>query len=140
MKPEQIAGASESSQQKALFAWAAIEARSGRKELRLLFHVPNGGTRGETERSREIAGGNLKAEGVRSGVPDVALLVARKGFHGLFIEMKRPSLKSPKDPLNGCSEKQLEWIEGLRDNNYACFVAYDWIEARDGILAYLEGE
>lgn len=141
MNPEQFAKASESSQQIALFMWAAKELKEGRHpELRLLVHIPNGGTRGESERSREIAGGRLKAEGVKPGIPDVGLFVSRHGLHGLWVEMKRPSLKSPKDPLNGCSEKQLKWIEALRSEGYGVMIAYSWLEARDGILEYLKGE
>lgn len=32
----------------------------------------------------------LKAEGMLSGVPDIILPVARKGFNGLMIEFKKP--------------------------------------------------
>jgi hypothetical protein len=52
-------------------------------ELALLFHVPNGGARDYT------VGAKLKAAGVRAGVPDLILPVARQGYHGLAIELKR---------------------------------------------------
>jgi len=48
----------------------------------LLHHSPNGGYRN----SREA--GRFKAMGTRAGFPDFALLVARGGYHGLFIELK----------------------------------------------------
>ncbi len=48
----------------------------------LLHHSPNGGFRN----SREA--GRFKAMGTRAGFPDLVLLVARGGYHGLFIEMK----------------------------------------------------
>src|SRR5262245_64718583 len=51
---------------------------------RLCFAIPNGGARDV------ITAGRLKAEGVRAGVPDVCLPVARAGYHGLFLEVKRP--------------------------------------------------
>ena len=34
-------------------------------------------------------GGRLRAEGLKSGVPDLCLPAARAGYHGLYIEMKR---------------------------------------------------
>lgn len=51
----------------------------------LLFAIPNGG-----HRHRAVAG-KLKAEGVRSGVADLFLSMARQGNHGLYIEFKTPS-------------------------------------------------
>lgn len=73
---------SEHVEQCGVVRWA--EAMTGiRPELGLLFAVPNGGGRSKAE------GGRLKAEGVKPGVPDLMLPVARQGYHGLFIEMKR---------------------------------------------------
>ena len=54
-----------------LFAWAEWE-RIDRPELGLLFAVPNGGRRDA------VTGARLKAEGVKAGVPDVWLPVARR--------------------------------------------------------------
>jgi hypothetical protein len=47
------------------------------------YHVPNGGYRKAEEAYK------LKAMGVFSGVPDLCILGARKGFHGLYVEVKR---------------------------------------------------
>ena len=51
-------------------------------ELKLLFHVPNGGKRNAAEAAR------FKAMGVKAGVPDLCLPVPRGGYAGLYIEMK----------------------------------------------------
>ena len=65
----------ESVEQQCLFRWAAFQ--SGRfPELALLYHVPNGGSRKKAE------AGRFRAEGVKAGVPDLCLPVARGGFHG----------------------------------------------------------
>ena len=48
----------------------------------LLFAIPNGGQR------NVVVAAKLKAEGVMSGVADMLLCVSRKGYHGLFIEVK----------------------------------------------------
>lgn len=120
--PEDLAGESESSQQKALFLWAA-SARDKYPQLKYLFHIPNGGLRD----MRTAV--NLKAEGVRAGVPDV-MLPYGCGFRlGLFIEMKvgknKPSLE------------QVDWINYLNSAGYECRVCYSWEDARDAIVKYL---
>jgi hypothetical protein len=51
-------------------------------DLAFVFAVPNGGAR------HPAVAGRLKAEGVKRGVPDICIPIPRKGFHGLFIEMK----------------------------------------------------
>lgn len=53
------------------------------KLAKLLFAVPNGGGRNALEASI------MKGEGVTAGVADMLLLVPRRGYHGLCIEMKR---------------------------------------------------
>ncbi len=49
---------------------------------RLLHHSPNGGRRDARE------GARFKQMGVQAGFPDLILLVASNGSHGLFIELK----------------------------------------------------
>ena len=73
---------SESDEQICLFEWAAF-MQNRIPELRLLFHIPNGGYRNKVTAAR------MKAEGVKAGVPDLFLPVARDGKHGLFIELKK---------------------------------------------------
>lgn len=72
----------EDEEQIALFRWAAMMEWKY-PQLRRLYHIPNGGKRTKAE------AGIFKAMGVKSGVPDVHLPVARGGYHGLYIEMKR---------------------------------------------------
>lgn len=112
-----------------LFKWAFFQA-AAYPELRLMFAIPNGGSRGGTELQRKINGKNLKDEGVRSGVPDILLPVARQGYHGLFIEMKYGKNKP--------STEQKEWIESLRNQNYKAEVCYSCDEARNLIMNYLQ--
>ena len=75
----------------------------------------------------------LKKTGVKKGVPDLFLPVARGGAHGLWVEMKRR--KGGK-----VSPKQRSWIEALEGQGYVCVVAHGSDEACDAIWQYLEGE
>lgn len=92
-------------------------------ELALLYHIPNGGRRDRAEAAR------LKAEGVKAGVPDLCLPVARGGWHGLYIELKVPG--------NRPTQNQREWLEQLRGQGYAAVVCYGFDEARRAIEEYL---
>lgn len=158
--PEQIAkNGSEHAEQAALFCWAALYSAEHdskppghwqseiSKKLKMLFAIPNGDQRGDgTTKGAMIAGARLKAEGQRNGVPDTFLPVVRPTrtdiptnvvYHGLFIEMKRRTLKKENNALAGCSDEQKDWITRLRAQGYACAVCYGWEEARDTILLYL---
>jgi hypothetical protein len=116
----------EEGEQKALFEWAALS--EGRfPELRWMFHVPNGGLRPKVTAKR------LTAQGVKAGVPDICLPVARGGFHGLWIEMKRR--------VGGnASTKQMTWIGYLNQAGYKAVICEGWQEAAAIITAYLESE
>lgn len=115
----------EANEQEALFNWAAY-SRGTYPELDLLYHIPNGGSRNRLEAA------NLKRQGVKPGVPDLCLPVARGTFHGLYIEMKYG--KNKTSPL------QDGWIESLRNQNYAVFVCYGWQQAAEVIKKYLNLE
>lgn len=49
---------------------------------RVLFAVPNGGSRNKIEAA------NMKRQGVKRGVADVILLIPKKGFASLCLEFK----------------------------------------------------
>lgn len=115
---------SEAQEQRALFQWAGL-AEQKYPELKLLHHVPNGGKRD----ARTAV--NLKKEGVKAGVPDIVLPVARNGFHGLYIELKVGRNKT--------SLKQDEWIKNLKEQGYFVEVCYGWNSAREVIEKYLGG-
>ena len=115
----------ESEEQQALFQWARLNEKNC-PELRLMYHIPNGGLRNKSVAVR------LTAEGVRRGVPDICLPVARSGYHGMYIELKRR-----KGGI--VSKEQTEWLELLAAQNYLSLVCYGWDEAREAIKDYLGG-
>lgn len=108
--------------QKAVVEWA--ERMSGlAPELHLLFAIPNGGKR------HMFTARKMKAEGVKSGVPDLCLPIPRAGHHGLFIEMKTPQ--------GGLTPEQREWITALRTHGYRAEVARGFEAAINIIEDYL---
>ena len=116
---------SESVEQQCLFRWA--EFASGKyPELRLMYHIPNGGARSKA------TAGRLKAEGVKAGVPDFCLPVSRDGYHGLYIELKR-------ERGGKISQAQDKWIEALRAQGYQVAVCRGWESAKQEIEKYLKG-
>lgn len=124
--PEQLAkSGSEHGHQTALFAWAAMASQYV-PELHLMFAIPNGGLRGKATASR------LKAEGVKAGVFDIFLPVARRKYHGVFIEMKRGR--------NLLTPAQEEFCEAVRDQGYLYCVAYSWQSAAKNLIWYFENE
>lgn len=118
-------GPEEEVEQTCLFRWAAYSLRAHPK-LKLLHAIPNGGKRSKSEAAR------MKAAGVKAGVPDMFLPVARGGSHGLYIELKR--IKGGR-----VSAEQLAWMEELTREGYTCAVCHGWEEARKVIQTYLKG-
>ena len=119
-KPQQR----EAAIQRKLFEWAACNFGKY-PELQLMFHIPNEGKR------NIINASNLKAAGLKAGVPDICLPVARSGFHGLYIELKVYGGR--------LKNNQLAWITALSKQSYAAVVCFGFDEARTAIEDYLSG-
>ncbi len=115
----------EASEQTILFNWARA-ARFEYPEINLLYHIPNGGKRNASEAA------HLKQQGVKAGVPDLCLPVARGKYHGLYIELKYGKNKP--------TENQRQWITDLRTQGYIAEVCYGWQQAVDLITKYLKLE
>lgn len=100
-------------------------------ELELLHASANG-------MKRDLrTGAKLKASGVKPGVPDLFLPVARGGCHGLFIEMKAIY---PDGSRGSVSKEQQGWIKNLKAQGYRVRVCWGWTEALNELLEYLRGE
>lgn len=56
-----------------------------------------------------------KAAGMNAGFPDLELPASRRGYHGLYIEMKSDKGRLSKD--------QKEWQEYLKSEKYFYYVA-----------------
>lgn len=114
----------EAQEQRDLFRWARL-ALGRYPELQLMYHIPNEGRRSS------ITGARMKAEGMKPGVPDICLPVARGPFHALYIELKRTK-------GGRVSDDQYAWIAKLTRAGNKAIVCRGWDAARAAIIEYLE--
>lgn len=155
---ELAASGSEHGHQRAFFAWVACAALHGPKiadlwasgegieaaksawpnqvqgwpELRYIHAIPNGGQRDR------VTAGKLKAEGVKSGVPDIFVPITRPYLSGLYIEMKKPDQKPKSDTARGgVSDKQADFLTYANGQGYATAVCYSWGEAVQALKGYM---
>ena len=112
----------EEEEQKAFIQYCMMQSNKY-EGLDLIYAIPNGGSRNTIEAH------NLKLTGVRAGVPDLFLPVARKGKHGLYIEMKRQK-------GGRLSEYQKEWLEKLSAQGYETAVCHGLEEAIKTVEEY----
>lgn len=171
MTPNELAkSGSEHSIQRALFAWCRMAEAYGFAagwddgsyshnpndmdksravpELKWYHAIPNGGSRGDDAKSRAIRGGQLKAEGVKAGVPDTFLPLPMWGTVqdnpnlkfilccGLYVEMKRT--KSEGKAKGSTSSVQDDAISYLRHSMYAVSVCFTWDQAARELQSYIE--
>jgi hypothetical protein len=114
----------EHAEQCAVIEWAR-DHESQYPELGTLYAIPNGGYR------HPATAAALVKEGVRSGIPDLCLPIARRGFNACYIEMKRIGGRP--------SPAQLYMIELLREHGNQVQVCFGAGEAIVAIRFYLGG-
>ncbi|CEP50287.1 VRR-NUC domain-containing protein [[Clostridium] sordellii] len=112
----------EETEQMTLIDWCNINICKY-PELKLIYHIPNGGKRNKLEAAR------LKRGGVKKGVPDLCLPVSKGAYHGLYIEMKFGNGRTSKE--------QKEWINDLTEQGYKAIVCNGFEEAKDTIIKYM---
>lgn len=125
-----------------------------------VHHIPNGGARadgvGDTEyeikadarRKASMRGNKLKAEGTKKGIWDVHLPYPSQNknsgwnrwdgyssFFGLYIEFKDEKYRNHKD--GGLTPEQVKFGK-YAEQFYCMRIAYNWIEAVQITLDYLE--
>ncbi len=90
----------------------------------LIYSVPNGGFRNKVEAKI------MRAEGIISGIPDLCIPVPRKGYHGLYIEMKFGK--------NKLSDNQIQIIAKLEAEGYKCDVCYSLEQFMNSVNTYFK--
>ena len=156
MNPETLAkSGTEHAHQTALFAYTAVAhlhgwtvadlwANGGALPLRAptaapavealaWFHAVHNQGHGD-----RIRGAIAKAEGVRRGVPDTFLPWPNAGWHGLYIEMKKPTERPKTKGKGGVSDEQGAFGAYALRVGYGWAVCYSWREAADTLRAYIE--
>ena len=92
-----------------------------------VVHIPN-----EGKRSAAYAA-QMKRMGLAKGFPDLFIPVARSGFHGLMIELKRDKKARP-------TEAQRAWVEYLNRAGYRAAVCHGADAAIEEIKNYCGGK
>ncbi|NSX21853.1 VRR-NUC domain-containing protein [Pseudomonas putida] len=91
----------------------------------MIYHVPNGG-----HRHKKVAE-KLKHQGVKAGIPDLVLPMARGGYFGMYIEFKATVDPAPVSP------SQQACIRRLNDQGYLAIVCRGHFDAMEQLRAYL---
>lgn len=87
----------------------------------------------------KVRGANAKAEGVRKGVADTFLPWPNAGWHGLYVEMKKPTERPKSETAKGgVSDEQRSFGEYAKRVGYGWAVCYDWEQAASYLRSYIE--
>jgi len=112
--------ATEDEEQAALITWARTHPILRNR----LYAIPNGGSRNIIEAAK------LSRTGVLAGVSDLHLPYPSKGYHGLWIELKRE---------NGgrLTKAQAEWLHLMSADGHLAVVCRGWTAAKRTLEDYL---
>lgn len=123
---------SEHDEQVKVMQWAGLK-EFRYPELGLLHAIPNGAKlpwrRNRNGRRFSPEASKLKAEGLKAGVPDMSLPVARQGYHGLYVELKAGS--------NQPTDEQVWWLDRLAAQGFLAVVCRGAEDAIETIAEYL---
>lgn len=120
----------ELTEQQTVIEWCEYAGAGRNPEFKSIYHIVNEGKRSK------FNGAELRAAGLKKGVPDLCLPCARGAYHALYIEMK-------KDETCSASEEQKQWIETLkRQGNYGvvCYGAGQAIRVLQEYISLEAGE
>lgn len=95
-----------------------------------VWATPNGGYR------NKITASNMRKEGQMPGVWDVFVAIPAQGYHGMFIEFKRPPQSSATKRL---TEAQMDFGGRMESKGYRCEIHTSAGEAFEAVKRYAEG-
>ncbi len=114
----------EAQEQYAVMQWARLN------KVNLVHHANEG-------RRTNAEGARLKALGLAVGYPDLSLNVARGGYFGLFIELKRNRVYTPSEINSSTWQAQLRWLDALQRENYVARMCFGFDMCRGLIEKYI---
>ena len=132
ISPETLASSNTEHGHQSAYFCALVDLAHSFPEVRWIHAIPNGGSRDV------VTSGRLKAEGVRAGVWDVFIHVARGQWHGMYIEFKVPKRRVEK--RGGLTEDHRAFGLAVHQEGYCTAVCYTWEEAIAHTLEYLRKE
>lgn len=95
----------------------------------MMYHVINeSGGMGSAQ-----YGAALNKLGRKKGIPDWPVMVPSKGYHGLYIELKRSRKKD-----SAISKEQTKFLLQAESLGYKCVIAYGYKAALKSIEEYLK--
>lgn len=96
-----------------------------------MYHVVNeSGGKGSA-----FYGAKLNEMGRKSGVPDWPVMVPSKGYHGLYVELKRTRRRD-----STVSKEQVKFMQRQQALGYKCVFAFGYRCALQAIKDYLTDE
>ncbi|HHT9145516.1 MAG TPA: hypothetical protein ACFYD4_07540 [Candidatus Wunengus sp. YC61] len=120
---------SEHNEQACLISWFRLKYPQYR-----LIAIPNGQWIAGTGGRKYALINKYKNEGLTPGVSDLLLCVARKGYHGLWLEMKDKG-----KTVSSLSDEQLHWAHDMQLAGYLAKWSAGFDQAKEIIEGYLEG-
>ena len=117
----------EHNEQVQFFIYLRLLEGAGVEEAKMAFAVPNGLRVASIRVAKRAV-----AEGLRAGVPDIIVPIARGGKHGLAIEMKSSITKKHSTKI------QKEWQAKLRMQGWEVVECHSPIIALRAFIDYCE--
>lgn len=115
----------ESDIQISVIEWADTQFYKGNPLSLYIHHSPNGGFRDAREAAR------FKAMGTKAGYPDLTIDIAKGGYHGMRLELKRTDNEKESD-------NQVTRIRLLREEGYHAVVTKGYDATIAAISAYMK--
>lgn len=103
---------------------ASPELKASPKVSDYVYHIPNGGQRAAIEAAIMVG------QGVKPGVSDFHVPLARRNFIGLWLEAKKPlnAFATYNEARAAVSEEQQDYLDRMRWAGHATVVCYGWME------------